>query len=234
MNVWIARDGETIGEYPREKLDVLAQRGELQKTDHYWHEGMDDWRELGHLIGSRIWEPLPASPPAPQRFPLIVGGIASALLVVVIAIAFVASRKPAAAPQSTPGPGSSVHDAARAAREEATERLIARLNELPKTAAPPRYTFYDSLAIQVPTPSEPLVVTIRGTENIAEPETLAAVSRTDFVLTAEFQFGKWILQRYSESHHDLIHDTITTSDKAYDHPVPPAIASLLGIETASR
>ncbi len=44
--VYIARDGTEIGECRRGDLEQLIREGELLPTDHYWHEGMDEWRAL--------------------------------------------------------------------------------------------------------------------------------------------------------------------------------------------
>jgi hypothetical protein len=64
VNVFIGRDGAEIGEFPRAQLEPRARAGELQPTDYYWHEGMENWLPLGDLLGADAWKPLATAPPA--------------------------------------------------------------------------------------------------------------------------------------------------------------------------
>jgi endonuclease/exonuclease/phosphatase family metal-dependent hydrolase len=61
MIVSIARDGQEIGQYPEESVPQLLAAGEVLPTDHFWHEGMDQWA----LVSER-W-PGKKPPAAPTR-----------------------------------------------------------------------------------------------------------------------------------------------------------------------
>ena len=63
MNVRIARDGVEIGECDWEDLEQLVNEGQVLTTDHYWYEGMPDWRLLADLVGLEESDPKPAAPP---------------------------------------------------------------------------------------------------------------------------------------------------------------------------
>jgi len=62
VNVKVARDGVEIGECRRQELDQLARAGHVLPTDHYWLEGMEEWRLLSDLLASKTWRPA-----APRR-----------------------------------------------------------------------------------------------------------------------------------------------------------------------
>lgn len=66
VNVFIARDGAEIGEFPREKLGRLAREGQVQPNDYYWHEGMESWLRLSDLLGSETWKPREARQAPPR------------------------------------------------------------------------------------------------------------------------------------------------------------------------
>lgn len=75
MLVSIARDGQEIGEWNEDQVRTLYLDGQLLGTDMYWHEGMDEWKTLRHLIkpalpqpamGIREPQPMPAIPPPLQ------------------------------------------------------------------------------------------------------------------------------------------------------------------------
>ncbi len=65
MNVYIARDGVELGEFPRTQLESRLRAGELQPTDYYWVEGMETWLLLGDGLPPAEPEPAPALPAAP-------------------------------------------------------------------------------------------------------------------------------------------------------------------------
>jgi hypothetical protein len=46
VTVYIARGGAEIGECRRGDVEQLMREGELLPTDHYWHDGMEDWAAL--------------------------------------------------------------------------------------------------------------------------------------------------------------------------------------------
>jgi hypothetical protein len=131
------------------------------------------------------------------------------------------------------GTGGVENETAAAIRERATDQLVARLNQLPNAAAPGK-TFYNNLAIQIPEPTAELIVTITGVENALDQDTMEPRSRTDFVLVARWREGTWVMRHYRERLHDLVHLTTTESEKEFGHPVPPAIAAFLGIDTGAR
>lgn len=118
-------------------------------------------------------------------------------------------------------------------RARATSELIAKLNKLPVAATPPSYTFYDSLSITIPDPPAALTVTVRGTENAVNSETHEAISRTDFVVTADFREDRWFFKYYHASGNDLVHGTTTEIERDDQYPIPPAIVSLLGFQVKS-
>ena len=57
VNVFIARDGVEIGEYSRESIANLVRSGDIQPTDHYWHEGMESWALISEMLGLRAIRP---------------------------------------------------------------------------------------------------------------------------------------------------------------------------------
>lgn len=46
MTIHVARDGQEIGEYTSQVFNSLMDSGRLLPTDHFWVEGMDDWKPL--------------------------------------------------------------------------------------------------------------------------------------------------------------------------------------------
>lgn len=61
MNVHIARDGETIGEYEESLVRDLVQSGQILPTDHFWLEGMGSWEP----ISTRYKVSVPPTAPIP-------------------------------------------------------------------------------------------------------------------------------------------------------------------------
>jgi hypothetical protein len=55
LTVYIARDGVEIGECRPGDVEQLMREGELLPSDHYWHEGMENWLTLEEF-----------SPPSPR------------------------------------------------------------------------------------------------------------------------------------------------------------------------
>jgi hypothetical protein len=66
VNVRIARDGAEIGECDWEDLEELVNEGQVLPTDHFWYEGMPDWRVLEHLITLEESESKPTVPLPPS------------------------------------------------------------------------------------------------------------------------------------------------------------------------
>lgn len=48
MEVQIARGGEVLGTYPITNIPTLVASGSILTSDHYWHEGMNDWAPVGN------------------------------------------------------------------------------------------------------------------------------------------------------------------------------------------
>ncbi|MGZ5503300.1 MAG: GYF domain-containing protein [Chthoniobacterales bacterium] len=80
MTIYIARDGEEIGECERQDLEQLTREGQVLPSDYYWHEGMEDWRTVGDLLAtsaektdapraSRVLKPLRPQEAPPAREP---------------------------------------------------------------------------------------------------------------------------------------------------------------------
>jgi hypothetical protein len=49
MKVHIARNGEVLGEWTQTELYPLLRAGEVFPSDHYWDEGMTEWKRLAEL-----------------------------------------------------------------------------------------------------------------------------------------------------------------------------------------
>jgi hypothetical protein len=252
MNVRIARDGVEIGECDWDDLEQLLNEGQVLTTDHFWYEGMEDWRLLNDLLAFEESETKPAetlpdyigwdagepaTTPSAFRLPSIravaIGcAVAAAIAIVLYLIGVFSDRRP-----DMPIPsGARTADLARtdtALRAKATTELIARLDKLPTVASPPSYTFYNDVSIASSDPSAPLTVRIRGWESLVDPATRQITSQTNFVLEADFRDGRWFFKHYNASTNDLVHGTRTEIAKGARAPVPPAIVSLLGIEVKS-
>lgn len=42
----ISREGVNVGEYQLWQIAILVRIGKILVTDHYWHEGMKEWKKL--------------------------------------------------------------------------------------------------------------------------------------------------------------------------------------------
>jgi len=54
--IFVARDGETIGEHPEPLFVAKVRGGEIRPSDHFWTEGMLDWKTVSEF------EPLRSRP----------------------------------------------------------------------------------------------------------------------------------------------------------------------------
>lgn len=299
MNVHIARDGAELGECDRTELDRLARVGEIQPTDHYWHEGMADWLLLGDLLGADAWKPQPPAPslaatqriatpppsepiaaplpavtqriavhepagkePAPggaERSPrqdvrprpflvpsrlIIPGAILLALVALIALVIHFKKSTPAKLrseatpiPLSTPASvaTSPVQDpaAAAAVKEKAAADLKQRIEKLPSRATPPLYTFYYDVSVNmVPSnsPLTPWTAVIRGRENIMDPTTEQTTTRTEFVVTADYQNDEWIFKHYQASATTLADSDIVQTEHDENTPMPPSLIGMLGLK----
>lgn len=252
MNVRIARDGVEIGECDWEDLEQLVNEGQVLRTDHYWYEGMPDWRLLDDLIGLEGSEPKPVAPlldyvewdsgepiaPRPVLRSPSITAVAIGCAVVVIAITafylvviFRGNRSEI--PRAVTDATTVLERTDVGLRSKATSDLATRLSKLPTVAASPSNAFYDSLSIEFPNPPASLTAAIRGTETVVDPKTRNTISRADFIVTADFREGKWLFKYYHAMVNDLANDTATEIDRDDQYPIPPAIVSLLGLQVKS-
>jgi hypothetical protein len=71
--ITVARNGEEIGTYTKIELEHLASSRFLQPDDHYWTEGMPEWRLLRELVPDSALAvripavPVPLTPVRPAR-----------------------------------------------------------------------------------------------------------------------------------------------------------------------
>lgn len=240
MNVFIARDGSIIGEYPRADLEAMAQRGELEMEDHFWQEGMEDWLPLPQLIGPEAW--LPPPPPAPPRSPLVLLGIGVGAVLILLALVyfFVLPDRPEEAPASVvtemDGPPLSGAEG-RDIRDKAAADLRARIERLPSRAEPPGHNFYYDVRVNMQrtlSGRAPWRATMRGFENVIDPTTQETLRRTEFTLLAEYRGGAWYYRGYTASTSDLKADTVQQIEESPDSPTPPAIAGIMGLKRAGE
>ncbi|HMJ05196.1 MAG TPA: DUF4339 domain-containing protein [Chthoniobacterales bacterium] len=237
MNVFIARDGTVIGEYPRAELSERARAGELEMEDHYWHEGMDDWLLLPELLGPDAWKaPLPPPPPANPM--LILGGIGAALLAIGL-IAFLFIKPDRSVERSAPMSAGAVSSplgatAAHELRDKAAADLRQKIERLPARATPPLNTFYYDVRVNMNKTLSleiPWSATIRGGENLVDPKTDETVRRTAFTLEADYKNGVWVYKRYRATASNMTEATTTDIEDDENSPTPPSIVGMLGLKT---
>jgi len=65
--ITVARNGEEIGKYTQVEIGHLAGASFLLPDDHFWMDGMTDWRPLAELIPSDALVVRHSAPPAPIR-----------------------------------------------------------------------------------------------------------------------------------------------------------------------
>jgi ribosomal protein L40E len=46
MIIYVCRNGVEIGQYTRQDFEYLLSQDRLFPTDHFWSEGMDEWKLL--------------------------------------------------------------------------------------------------------------------------------------------------------------------------------------------
>ena len=54
MEYQVSRNGNLLGCYDHPTLLALLHSGTLRIDDHYWHEGMVEWRQLVDLVGQSV------------------------------------------------------------------------------------------------------------------------------------------------------------------------------------
>ena len=65
--ITVARNGEEVGSYTQVEIEHLAGSSFLLPDDHYWMDGMPDWRPLSELVPPAALALRPSAPPAPIR-----------------------------------------------------------------------------------------------------------------------------------------------------------------------
>ncbi len=258
MTVFIARDGAIIGEYPREDLEAMAQRGELETEDHFWQEGMEDWLPLPDLLGADAWEPMLAptlgakpplepQPPTPSPVPAaakpwrLVLGIAAVLLTLGLAALLLirsdrrgANVVPVWPPLESSSPTNTpTSEASLELRDKAAADLRHRIERLPGNAAPPLNTFYYDVRVEMRKtvmPETPWSARMRGFENVIDPATQSTLSRTDFTLTADYHDGEWTFNHYRASVLNVINGAVISVEESADSPTPPSLVGILGLK----
>ena len=65
--ITVARNGEEIGSYTKVEIEHLAGSSFLLPDDHYWMDGMADWRPLSELVPPNALVVRQSAPPAPIR-----------------------------------------------------------------------------------------------------------------------------------------------------------------------
>lgn len=235
VNVFIARDGSVIGEYPHTEITAMVRAGQLLPDDHYWHEGMEDWILLPEFVDHDAWEPEaapPPEPPPPNR-PLILGSLAaSIILATLVGFLFI---KPYLSRERLTTTSRPPRDAAEVlrARDRATADLGRRIERLPSTPTPPLNIFYYDVNLNIKTtflPRSPWSATIHGAENLVDPATGKTLSRTDFVLTTDYEDGEWIYKRYLATVSNLSEGTSINVMEDGSGPTPPSIVGMLALK----
>ncbi len=235
MNVFIARDGEVIGEYPHYELDAMARRGELLPDDYYWHDGMDEtWLPLKRFLRSKSRnretpEPAPAGPPLDRR--ILYGGIAAAVILAAL-LGFLLIKPNWMAPTRTSASANSSLTELEL-RDKAAADLRARIERLPATAKPPLNTFYYDVRVSMQkhfSPRIPWSATIRGSGNLIDPADQRTLTRTDFVLTTDYEDGEWVHKDYRETVTTFSDNGAQTTSELEYTAAPPSLVGMMGLK----
>ena len=122
-------------------------------------------------------------------------------------------------------------------REKVTDELRQRIERLPKAPVPPLNTYYFDVSIDVTETSAmraPYVASIRGRENVVDPETKETMSQTEFNLTAEFAAGEWVYKSYNATTLNVADRTTTAVRHDSMRSAPPVLVAVLGLKTSDR
>ncbi len=241
VTIFIARDGDMIGEYPHHQLEAMARAGHLRPDDDYWHEGMGEWSTLDKFIRRRAWEPVVERADAEANTPspappfwqtmdrrLLFGGIGATVLAVLL-ILFLVAR-----PSSGPVSPTPAMDAAAelALRDKAAADLRARIERLPVTAKPPLNTFYYDVRVSMEkhfNPRVPWSALIHGSANKVDANG-QTLSRTDFDLTTDYEEGEWVHDDYQETVTTFSENGAETSKEIQRLSTPTSIAGIMGLK----
>ena len=66
MDIYVLRDTEQFGPYARDTIIQMLAQQQFTPSDHYWHEGMTDWRPLAEFSTASaptVPQPKKAYPP---------------------------------------------------------------------------------------------------------------------------------------------------------------------------
>ncbi|MGI9087125.1 MAG: hypothetical protein ACR2HH_05195 [Chthoniobacterales bacterium] len=237
MDVWIARDGVEMGTYPQADLRDLARSGELQLTDHYWYEGLEEWGILGTLLGAEAWKPPEQTASRQEYVRLITAGVL--VFLVVCAIAFRLSQSSASSaatrvlPSQPSATGPSFRDIARTdpkLREKAKAALAQLIEKLPRASTPHNSTVYYAIETVVPVPPALLAATITGAEDTVDPSTQETLWHTPFVLVLVYRDSQWMYSDYRATMNDMKNGEVTEIDGRQKAAIPPTIVSILGVK----
>lgn len=259
VNVIIARDGEEIGDYPREQIANLVRSGKIQPTDIYWHEGMEAWGTVADMLGlstvrpdgGPILEPAVSSPAAPaepaleppphaQDWVKIGAGVAVATLAVIGFAAFLIKPDATSLDAGTPTMGGAPVSPPLTdteVRDKAAAQLRARIEALPSAAAPPLNTFYYDFNVDMKkmlSSRTPWVATMRGRENLINPETNETISRTEFLITAEYTDGEWRYDGYHGFVTNVTDGATTEEVRDRNSAMIPTVVGMLGLKTTDE
>jgi len=74
MVYYAARNGEIIGSHERAEFDAMIRAGVYGPSDHYWHDGMDDWLPIeGWVVEATATAPAAEEPVHRRRAPILQG-----------------------------------------------------------------------------------------------------------------------------------------------------------------
>lgn len=234
MNLFIARDGTVLGDYPRERVEEMVHTGELLASDHYWHEGMTDWLLLGSLLPPETFEPLPPPPPPPNY--LAMAGIGAAGLMVLGTIGFFMVKPDRSAINAPTTIGASQSPEALTGmqvRDKAIADLRQRIERLPSRAAQPLNALFYDMTVKMNrslAPRTAWTAVIHGGENTIDPETQATITRTDFTVLADYKDGEWVYRHYNASISNVTDGTTTEIEQDENTPIAPTIVGMLGLK----
>lgn len=227
MDVWIARGGVEIGAFRRQDLADLAKSGHLAQSDYYWHNGKEDWKFLGNLLGADTWKSAEPAASLSKRYRrLAAAGVCAVVFFLGVVALLTHHTQPF--PDGHPLQDLSRTDAKL--RETAVAELDRIVKKLPRVAAPPSNLFYDALSVTVPLPPGALTAKIAGTEDIVDPVTQKTVGHTPFVLTLAYHDARWMYRDYRASRVDMNDGPVTEIDRSKNAAVQPTIVSILGIK----
>lgn len=294
MILYLARDGEELGECERQDLAQLVREDQVRATDHYWHEGMTEWRVVSDFLAEeeaaavektpRVLKPRTEEPPLPERpkepertVRISVDEPAPApskpyrdpkefirqrrraarepkvfevpntklrlIAIVLLALGLLAlglyiffnaraNRMTTAttlfqSTKATPTPS------ADEVRDKAAAELKDKIARLPSKAEPPEENFYYDVTVNMQrslSEHVPWWATIRGGENVVEPETQKTLLRTDFILTVEYRDGEWTFKHYRASASDMVKEETREIEEDEKTPMPPSIVGVMGLK----